>query len=598
MVKVIRQGVYYMNGRLVKESEAFMTSDKKEIAVKNTIAYGILSSHNTGEEDWQLKPDAVLLFDQADVLRTLDFIKFREFPCPTYLFHDFYLGEFYRSAAKKWGGEFVPYGLAELSNYALERVAKSGQLLFDSEGSSCGALGAMTLWMTEGELLRTFTNERFLKPHSDLLALFLKGKLRKGVGPTDVALAIMRALQNAGDYAEGKILEIFGASASQLSMDYRTALDNALSGTLCLATVWATDDKTREYFEAHLRGGDFKALSPVQPAYYDGAVIVDLSDIEPMIGIEDKIMPVKEFLKDPPERYLQNGRVFLGSASIRGNAVTYETMAEVAEILRGKQLGDTACAWSAESSRGVELALSENGYLDALLRAGLGGLPFGANRGLNAADGIECVGDDYALLDARTIAWSLANGGELTSALDCDYSKRFKKFRFDPTLYQSRIFSCIGKPQREEPLAYDEFIAPLPSFPPMPETLTLSVNGEEGALAITLDPEEEYAWSEAIEDRERGVCAALAKTFPEWLRTHLIDWGILPLTYEKFAFKEGDVLRLEGVAAWIKSGEERIVAKVIGKRRTKDIVLSVGMLNDQERKTLLLGGKNNLIRGK
>ena len=595
MVKIIKQGVYYMDGRLVKESEAFMTSDKKEVAEKNTITYGILSAHSKSMgETLALKPDGVFLYDRTDVLRTLDFVGMKEFSVPTYLFEGLFDGEFLRSAAKKWGG-VLPAHLGATGAYACEQVAKSGQLLFCSDGLTCGALGAMTLWEEEGDLLRFYTKGSAEEPRRELLAVYLKGKLRKGVGPTDVALAILQALKKAGNFAEGKYLEVFGAGVSGLSMDYRTALDNALDGAGIHSSVWATDDKTREYFEAHLRAEDFKSLAPVQPAYYDGAVVADLSDIEPMIGVGEKIVTVKEFLENPAEKFTRDGRAFLSAAAVEDEYATYETMAEMAEILREKQIGgETVCSFL-PYSKPVTLALAENGYLSVLLRAGVD-----FNEFLNTSGGrdADLTWGGSARLDARTIAATLANGGYLTSALGLDYPKRIKKYKFDPAPYETRVMSFVGKAQKALPLAYDDEISPLPEFPPLPESLELSVDGEEGDLAVLIGDPGDYAWSYAIEDRERGAFAALSKSFPEKLRTHLIDWGILPLTYEKFDFKEGDVLHLKKIAELVKAGEERIVAKVVGKRRSKDIVLTLGKLTDEERKILLAGGKNNLVRNK
>ncbi len=604
MVKIIKQGVYYMEGRLIKEAHAFMTSDKKEVAVKNTVAYGILSSHaKSMGETLALKPDAVFIYNKTDVLRTLDFVGMKEFPAPTYLFDGLFDGDFLRSAAKKWGGASVPGGLASgfasEDAYACEQVAASGGVLLCSDGVACGALGAMSFWGAEGDILRCLTETRWEEPRSETIAVFLKGKLRKGVGPTDVALSVMQALENAGNFAGGKILEVFGAGVSALSMDYRNAIDSALD---CgqVSTVWMTDEKTKEYFENHLRAEAFKSLAPVQPAYYDGAVVVDLSDVEPMIDVNDEITTVREFLETAPEEYRKDGKVFLGATAIEYEAATYETMAEVAEILRGKQIGECACSWL-PYSKSVTMALSEGGYLNALLGAGVD-----FNDLLDDREGlVGHVGQDAnilregtARLDARTIAATLANGGYLTSALGSEYSKRIKKYKFDPAPYQSRVMSYVGKPQKALPLVYGDEIVPLPKFPPLPETLKLSIDGGEGDLAVLIDDPEDYAWSYAVEDRERGAFAALAKSYPEKLRAHLIDWGILPLVYQKFGFKEGDVLLLDNIAELVKAGEERIVARVEGKRRSKDIVLTLGALTAEERKTLLAGGKNNLIRGK
>ncbi len=596
MIKVIKQGVYYMEGRLVKESEAFMTSDKKEIAEKNTVTYGILSAHSKSMgETLAFKPDAVFFCGETDVLRTLDFVGMKEFPVPTYLFDGLFDCDFLRSAAKKWGGVSVPDGLASENAFACEQVAKSGGVLLGIEG--CGALGAMSLPEEEGDLLRFFTKGTAEEPRREILAVYLKGKLRKGVGPTDVALAITQALEKAGGFAEEKYLEVFGAGVSGLSMDYRNAIDSALKGASIRSSVWATDEKTKEYFENHLRAEDFKPLAPVQPAYYDGAVIVDLSDVEPMIEVDGAISTVKEFLETAPEECRKDGEVFLGSTAIECEAATYETMAEVAEILRGKKIGNCACNWL-PYSKPVTMALSEGGYFNALLGAGVNFNDFfDEQAGLVGKDANFCEGS-VARLDARTIAATLANGGKLTSALGLDYPKRIKKYKFDRAPYESRVLNYIANPQKDAELAYGSEIVPLPAFPPLPEHLELTVGGEEGSIAVLIDDFSSYAWSYAIEDRERGAFVALAKRFPEKLRTHLIDWGILPLTYEKFAFKEGDVLHLDKIAEFVKAGEERIVAKVVGKRRTKDIVLTLGTLTAEERKILLAGGKNNLVRGK
>lgn len=597
MVKVIRQGVYYMEGRLVKEAQAFMTSDKKEVAVRNTIVSGILSSHSTGMgETLQLKPDAILLSDRTDVLRTLDFIGLKQFPLPTYLLEGRDDGAFCRSAAKKWGGADVPDRIGAASSFALEQLARSGQLLFDTGNAVCGALGAMSLWTEEGDLLRTLTRGRTEVPRRETVAVYLKGKLRKGVGPTDVALAVRQALERAGDYAEGKYLEFFGAGVSALSMDCRTVIDSSLS-VACEASVWATDDKTREYLEDHLRGDGYKPLSPVQPAYYDGAVIVDLSDVEPMIGTVGGIVTVREFIEHPSEPYEKDGRAFLSGAVVGASHATYETMAEMAEILKDKQIGSgMGCSWL-QYSGSVTLALAENGFLGALMRAGAD-----FNDVFGIGDGIAQDADlgwqQTVLLDGRTIAATLANGGCLTSALGLEYSKRIKKYRFDPAPSSRRMLDCIGKPQKGAALAYDEVILPLPAFPPLPESAELSVNGTDGATAVVIGDPDDYFWSEAVSDRENGALAALSASFPDKLRRHLIDWGILPLVYEKFEFKEGDVLRLNHIAELVKAGEERIVARVVGKRRTKDIVLTLGTLTEEERGILLAGGKNNLVRGK
>lgn len=594
MIKVIRQGVYYMEDRPIKESQAFMTSDKKAKAVKNTLTYRILSAHQKGAGK-ALRPDALLLFDPTDLLRTLDFVGLTSFPVPAYLFDLGFTGTFTRSAAKKWGGAYIPDGVASPAAYAAECIAKSGEVLLSTDRTPCGALGALSVWTNEGTALRILTGEGE-ECCRETVAVYLRGKPKKGVGPTDVALAVEKAVQKAGNFTKGKILEVFGAGLGSLSMDFRLALDGAFAATDCYATVWATDETAKEYFGALGRAGDFVSETPTQPAYYDGGVIVDLSSVEPMIGTDSGIGTVAEFLECAPDEYRREGEVVLGGANIRETAVTFETMAEVSEILKEKTVPNSAnFGWWETHSGATLLALTESGYLARLLREGItfgysvpeGGLE--ANDGDSFPHGIR--------LDARTIAASFANGGILTPATSVEYTKRFKKYEFDAALYAGRVRNFVGAADGSAPIDYSG-VDPLPAFPPLPETVEAVIDGEEGAVAIVLDgSDDSYPWARTVMERERGVVAVLSKEFTPAFRTHLIDWGILPLTYTKFAFREGDVLRIEKAAELVRSGEEKVIAEIAGKRSKRSVTLSLGALTRKEREILLAGGKNNLVRG-
>lgn len=601
MVKLIRQGVYFMDGKLVKESEAFMTSEKKEAAMERTISYRLLSAHNLGDDfELKLKFD---LFAAADasyvpVLRTADDAGLREFPAPFVLFD---CGDekgsraFGISAAKKFGGEFVAAGTANASTYLSERRAKSGDLILGTELLSCGAVGAMAFSDDNGALLRSLFRAPYDLSRPQTVAVYLKGKLRKGVGSTDVALEILKA---AGDFATDTVFEAIGPGVGDLSMEQRMGIDEFFTAAGCLASVWTTDDKTQAYFEQCGRGEDFKQLSPAGPAYYDMGIVVDLSRVEPMCMIGENIRPVKEVIEqcDVPEQFLKNGKVFLPSAVVTSYAASYEKIADMAEILRGKRLSPETACYLFFPSRAAYAALEENGYLRPLIEAGVHFEEW-VPESARVFDGYGWdERGSFEIFDAHTLAATMSNGGYLTSALDREILRRFKKPRYDVSVYESRVIGAVGFPQHDLALAYGEDIKPIPALAPLPNDLRLSLNGEDPS-AILLSDAEEYEWAQAIDDRERGVRAVLAKAFPAKLRTHLIDWGLLPLTYDKFAFKEGDVICLDHIAGFVTGGEEKLIGKVVGKRRTKDIVLSLGALSDEEKKILLAGGKNNILRG-
>lgn len=296
MIKLIRQGVYYMDGKLVKETHAFMTSEKKEKAVKGTIL-----------------------------------------------------------AQKKIAGQTV--------------------------------------------------------------AVFLKGKLRRGVGPIDVALSLLKAAKRS-NFLKGKALEFFGPALGGLSMETRDRLTSVIQTAGCDVIVWEINEKAREYFAACGQKTP-KEFHPKQPAFYDGGISVDLSRVEPMVRLPDgTIAAVSEIVKDEPPKFTR-GAIY----------AEYEEIAEVSELLRGKDVGEFALH-VCPLSKGAALNLAENGYFTALIRANAAvctAMPY-AQEPFSVSTEIK---EDAYFMDARSIAATAANGGTLTSALGMDYSRRFKKYRFD-----------------------------------------------------------------------------------------------------------------------------------------------------------------------
>lgn len=465
MVKLIRQGVYYTEeGRIVKEAHAFMTSDKKEKAVLRTISYGILHAHGGIGGTLQLKFDAAVA--EASVFAgAAQTAKKASLPC-------IIMGEAEEDAlaleaTKQFGGEFVPAYLAEARQYTCECVAKGGAMLLCAEkGLGLGALGAMGV-CADGEALAALLSGQAYKVEiPQIVAVYLKGKLRKGVGPTDVALALAAAVSKNA-FAQGKILEFIGPGVANLTMDARMGIDAFTPSMGCLSTVWETDNKTREFYKEHGREGDFVELRPVRPTYYDAAVTVDLSRVEPMFAFAADpagAVPLAELISDPAECLsrmekaakkrgvaldlggLQESLCASGAAIAGG----YEDIATAAELLRGKAVGgQTFALFVRPASTPVARGLSENGYLAALLDAGavFGAPCCGAYTGGLFLCNVLCAGTGegtVALMDARSIAVAAENGGTFALAEEQTEAKRLKKYKFSGEAYKNRVYRQGG----------------------------------------------------------------------------------------------------------------------------------------------------------
>ena len=546
MVKLIKQGVYYTEGRIVKEAQAFFTSDKKETAVRNTLSYAILKAHNAGdEENLRIRFDAIASHDitYVGIIQTAKASGLKEFPIPYTLTNchnslcavggtinedDHVFG---LSAAKKYGGDYVPAHIAVIHQYMRECAAKCGAMILGSDSHTrYGALGTMAVGEGGPELVKQLLRQTYDVKRPPVIAVYLKGKLRKGVGPQDVALALVKATFASG-FVKNKILEFIGPGIANLSMDYRIGIDVMTTETTCLSSIWETDEKTQEFFRVHGREGDYKKLTVSQPAYYDGAVVIDLSRVEPMIALPfhpSNAYTIREFLERPVELLkiaeeqgrklkgddsftltdkVKDGKVYVDQGVIAGCAGGgYENVAEAAEILRGKSVGTGEFALSVyPASQPVYKALAEGGYVGTLMEAGavvktaFCGPCFGAgdvpaNNGLSirhttrnfenregskpAAGQLAAV----ALMDARSIAATAANGGVLTSALDCEYSKRIKKYKYDGKIYENRVYHGAGKPDPNAELVYG------PNIADWPEQIALGKNLLMKVVSVLTDP--------------------------------------------------------------------------------------------------------------
>ena len=628
MVKVIKQGVYYHGGKLEKESQAFMTSDKKAKAAKNTLSYAILKAHGGKTLSFDsLISDVNAPEYNYSILDGVFSLGLNEFTVPYTLAAggaDVLSARSAYESAKKLGGNFVPAGVASASFYLAEYGAKRGDLILTSFGFgvSAGAVGAMCVRGFEYDFLSQFLRMPYPLEEKEVVGVFVKGKLRRGVGAVDVGLSFLKALEEID--ASDKIFEFFGTGVSNLSMESRIVIDNIVRETGCFATVWETEGS-----------------APAQPAFYDGGVTVDLTRVEPMISVSDsfldseKIFTVEEFLNlselpCKPDLLSRNdkGEIYLNGGLIDGTlGGTFENIAEFAEILRGtKAEGDYRVH---PVSRSVYKSLAESGYLTLLCEEDVSVGEVGFEDDSYDAETACPVAGRWALLrlDARTLAVSASLGGKLTSALEYKEIKRLKKYSAQKEAYSS-VYLGAGKPEKEMNTECD-YTHAFPVQEALPENLITKFSCVYGAN----EKEHDWSYSEADEAgryfdgdekiqkmlgsftpaentrcsyaaasvyyddvwraiegyKMTAVCIVKEEYTDEEIKT-LVNDGTVPLLADKIAFKMDELLYLEGLANALKNKEERIVAKLVSKRKVRDIVLNFAPLTEEQRQILLAGG--------
>ncbi len=539
MIKLIKGGVYYIEDKLVKENAAFMVEEKKQRAINGTMAYKILKAHNKGDEDnLKIKFDALASHDitYVGIIQTAKASGLKEFPISYTLTNchnslcavggtinedDHVFG---LSAAKKYGGNYVPPHLAVIHQYMREAEAKCGAMILGSDSHTrYGALGTMAVGEGGPELVKQLLGQTYDIKRPQIIAVYLRGKPKKGVGPQDVAIALVGATFKKG-FVKNKVLEFVGPGIKNLSMDFRLGIDVMTTETTCLSSIWETDETTREFYKLHGREGDFKELRPEQPAYYDGAVVIDLSRIEPMIALpfhpsnaytirevienaKDILGEVQEYgnrLKGAPTfrltEKIRDGKIYVNQGIIAGCAGgMYENIAEAAEILRDKSCGNGDFSLSVyPQSQPVFKCLVDNGYISSLMGAGaivktaFCGPCFGAGdtpadnglsirhttRNFENREGSK-LGEGQlsavALMDARSIAATAANGGILTPGTEAEYTKKLKKYYFDGSIYQKRVYRGFGNAQKDEALVYGNNIADWPAQIPLANSVLMKV---------------------------------------------------------------------------------------------------------------------------
>ena len=560
MIQLFSEGAYLVDGTtLVKESEAEalkqLTGEvvSKEEASKNTIAYGILRDHNTAGnmEKLQIKFDKLTSHDITfvGIIQTARASGIEKFPVPYVLTNchnslcavggtinedDHMFG---LTAAKKYGGVYVPPHQAVIHQFAREMLAGGGKMILGSDSHTrYGALGTMAMGEGGPELVKQLLNRTYDINMPGVIGIYLKGKPVKGVGPQDVALAIIGAVFEKG-YVNNKVMEFVGPGVSNLSADFRIGVDVMTTETTCLSSIWRTDDKIKEFYEIHGRSEDFKELNPGKVAYYDGIVEVDLDKIKPMIAmpfhpsntytIEEVNANLDDILADVEKRALvsldgavdyslrdkvHDGKLYVDQGIIAGCAGGgYENICAAANILKGASIGSDEFTLSVyPASTPIYMELVKNGAVADLMQTGaivktaFCGPCFGAGdtpannafsirhstRNFPNREGSKLQNgqiSSVALMDARSIAATAANKGYLTPATDVEASDFIPKYHFDKTIYDNRVFDSKGVADPSVEIQFGPNIKDWPEMSALPQNMLLKVVSEIHDPVTTTD---------------------------------------------------------------------------------------------------------------
>ena len=563
LVKLSNSGAYLLNGteivELSAESEAILKSKlgskyiSKEEAAKNTIAYSILEEHNTSGnmEKLQIKFDKLTSHDITfvGIIQTARASGLEKFPIPYVLTNchnslcavggtinedDHMYG---LTCAKKYGGVYVPPHQAVIHQFAREMMAGGGKMILGSDSHTrYGALGTMAMGEGGPELVKQLLSQTYDINMPGVVAIYLTGEPAKGVGPQDVALAIISAVFGNG-YVKNKVMEFVGPGVASLSADFRIGVDVMTTETTCLSSIWQTDEKIKEFYDVHGRVNEYKELNPGEVAYYDGVVYVDLSKIKPMIAmpfhpsntytIEDVNANLMDILHDVEKRALvsldgkvdykltdkvRNGKLYVEQGIIAGCAGGgFENICDAADILKGKFIGADEFTLSVyPASTPIYVELARNGRLADLMQAGaivktaFCGPCFGAGdtpsnnalsirhstRNFPNREGSKLQNgqiSSVALMDARSIAATAANKGYLTAATDLDMEYTSPKYHFDSAIYANRVFDSKGVADESVEIKFGPNIKDWPKMIALEENALLKVVSEIHDPVTTTD---------------------------------------------------------------------------------------------------------------
>ena len=552
-MKLYDTGVYLLNGqKIVPENQADFPVSKEE-AAKSTIAYSILKAHNTSGnmEKLQIKFDKLTSHDITfvGIIQTARASGLEKFPVPYVLTNchnslcavggtinedDHMFG---LTCAKKYGGVYVPPHQAVIHQFAREMLAAGGKMILGSDSHTrYGALGTMAMGEGGPELVKQLLSQTYDINMPGVVAIYLTGSPRPGVGPQDVALAIIGKVF-ANGYVKNKVMEFVGPGVANLSADFRIGVDVMTTETTCLSSIWQTDEKIQEFYEIHGRSEDYKELKPGETAYYDGCVEIDLSEIRPMIAmpfhpsntytIDELKANLDDILADVEKKAqisldgkvpytlkdkVIDGKLYVEQGIIAGCAGGgFENICAAADILRGASIGSDAFTLSVyPASTPIYMELARNGVLADLLATGavvktaFCGPCFGAgDTPANNAFSIRHTTRNFpnregskiqngqissvALMDARSIAATAANKGFLTSAEDYTGGYTGQKYFFDKTIYDNRVFDSKGIADPGVEIQFGPNIKDWPEMAALPENLIVKVVSEIHDPVTTTD---------------------------------------------------------------------------------------------------------------
>ena len=541
MVELIKQGVYLLNGTEIKKDAAGMPAPDE--ARENTITYGILRSHDVDGskgKKMRIRFDAMMSHDitYVGIIQTARASGLEEFPLPYAMTNchnslcavggtinedDHVFG---LSAAKKYGGIYVPANQAVIHQYAREAMVKCGNMILGSDSHTrYGSLGNMGVGEGGGELVKQLLKNTWDINAPEVVLVWLEGAPRKGVGPHDVAISLVKATFESG-FVKNKVLEFAGPGVKNLPIDFRNGIDIMTTETTCLSSIWVTDDEVKHHYEIHNRPQDFKELKPGNIAYYDAMIRIDLSTQESMIALPfhpSNAFTIHELQANPTEilrqveedtrkrfgdkvqvdlvdKVTKDGKVMADQGIIAGcSGGTYDNLSAAASIMKDKSIGNDYFTMSAyPQSVPVFMATARSGIVAELLETGCVIKPafcgpcFGAgdvpsNNGLSIRHTTRNFPNRegskpgqgqislVALMDARSIAATAANGGVITAATDVDYNDTHIPYDFDAKIYDRRVFNGYGKANPAEELKYGPNIKDWPKMYQMEDNMLLEL---------------------------------------------------------------------------------------------------------------------------
>ena len=541
MVELINQGVYLINGNEIRtDATGLPTPDE---ARENTITYGILRSHDVDGskgKKMRIRFDAMMSHDitYVGIIQTARASGLEKFPLPYAMTNchnslcavggtinedDHVFG---LSAAKKYGGIYVPANQAVIHQFAREAMVKCGNMILGSDSHTrYGSLGNMGVGEGGGELVKQLLRNTWDINAPEVVLVWLEGAPRKGVGPHDVAISLVKATFESG-FVKNKVLEFAGPGVKNLPIDFRNGIDIMTTETTCLSSIWVTDDEVKHHYEIHQRPEDFKVLQPGEVAYYDSMIKIDLSTQECMIALPyhpSNAFTIHELQANPTEilrkveedtkkrfgdkvqcdlvdKVMKDGKVQADQGIIAGcSGGTYDNLSAAASIMRGKSIGNDYFTMSAyPQSVPVYMAAVRQHIVEELLETGtiikpaFCGPCFGAgdvpsNNGLSIRHTTRNFPNRegskpgqgqislVALMDARSIAATAANGGVITAATDVDYTDDHKPYEYDAKIYERRVYYGYGKAEADVELRYGPNIKDWPKMYAMEDNMLLEL---------------------------------------------------------------------------------------------------------------------------